>query len=161
MLTKKIYSVVVIGLLLVGGLFAQPGPGPMQGQFGNMPMLRGLDLTAEQLNSVLDIRLDMQKKMIAMQGDLQKLQKDFRLMVIDEKVSDKQLEKQLQKIHDLKLKMALERAKHHRQIRSLLTDAQKKKFDTMFLMGHKGKKGCRPMMQPGMKMGPKGFPPRP
>ena len=92
--------------------------------------------------------------MLTMQGDLQKLQKDFRLMVINEKVSDKQLENQLRKIHDLKLKMALERTKHQRKIRSLLNDEQKKKFDSMFLAGPKPHRGAKARIKRHMKNKP-------
>ena len=160
MLAKRILTIAVFSLLLVGGLFAQPGPGPMQNQ-PCMLMLNGLNLTDQQLSQVQNLRLELQKKMLTMQGDLQKLQKDFRLMVINENVSEKQLEKQLRKIHDLKLKMALERTKHQRKIRSLLTDEQKNKFDSMFLTRPKAKKGGRPMMKHRMKNAPQGFSPRP
>ncbi len=156
MLTKRILAIAVVSLLLMGSVFAQPGPGkmgPQQGQPG-LQMFKGLNLTDEQRSKIEDLHLEMQKKMISMQGDLQKLEKDFRLMVIDEKVSDSQLQHQLQKIHDLKLKMELERAKNHRKVRSLLTDDQKKKFDSMYLKGPQARKAARAMMKNRMKRNP-------
>ncbi len=145
MLTKKILTVALLSFLLAGGLLAQPGPGGPQG-LHPMPMLRGLNLTVEQQNQVQNLRLELQKKMLAYRGDLQKLQSELRLMVIDEKTSDKQIEKQLRKIQDLRLKMAIERTKHQRKIRALLTDEQKTLFDLHFLSGQKGHKPGPPMM---------------
>lgn len=158
MLAKRMLAITVVSLLLIGSVFAQPGPGPMGPQQGpqGIQMFKALNLTDEQRSKIEDLHLEMQKKMLSMQGDLQKLEKDFRLMVIDEKVSESQLQKQLQKIHDLKLKMALERAKNHRKIRSLLNDEQKKKFDAMYLAGPKVRKAGRAMMKHRMKRNPQG-----
>ncbi len=163
MLTKRILAITVVSLLLIGSVFAQQGPGPMAALQGHpgLQMFKALNLTDEQRSKIEDLHLEMQKKMLSMQGDLQKLEKDFRLMVIDEKVSESQLQKQLQKIHDLKLKMALEKAKNHRKIRSLLTDEQKKKFDSMYLSGPKLRKAGRAKMMRRMKPGPKHHPQRP
>ncbi|NOX90690.1 MAG: Spy/CpxP family protein refolding chaperone [Calditrichaeota bacterium] len=144
MLYKRILSLVVITLLTVGVLTAQPQPGPQMPPPG-APMLKALNLTDEQRDQIADFRLELQKKMVAMRGDLQKLQSEYRLMLIDDKVSEKELQKQLQKIGDLRIKMALERAKNQRKIRSLLTDVQKKKFDAMILAGPKGRMKARMM----------------
>jgi len=163
MLTKRILAITVVSLLFIGSIFAQPGPGPMAATQGHpgLQMFKALNLTDEQRSKIEDLHLEMQKKMLSMQGDLQKLEKDFRLMVIDEKVSESQLQKQLQKIHDLKLKMALEKAKNQRKIRSLLTDEQKKKFDSIYLSGPKLRKAGRAKMMRRMKPGPKRQPQRP
>ncbi len=139
MFAKRAILIAIISLFLLGTVIAQPGPKP-QPNYPFLPIFRGLNLSEDQQSKIEDLHLAMQKKMITLRGELQKLQSDFRLMVIDDKVSEGQLEKQLRKIHELKLKMDLERAKTKRKVRALLTDVQKKKFDSMYLAGPKAKK---------------------
>ncbi len=159
MSTKRFFSSIVISLFLVGAIFAQPqpaqtppmGPPPVHGK-----MLQALNLTDQQRTQIEDLHLALQKKMVALRADLQKLRADYKLMLIDPKVSESRLKGQLQKIADLRVKMGLERAKTQRKIRSLLNSEQQKKFDAMILSGPKGKKMMKnKMMHHSGRMAPR------
>lgn len=142
MLAKRILSVAVMSLLLVTAIFAQPtpmqkmqAPNPPQA-----PMYRALNLTDQQRSQIEDLHLALEKKLTPLRADLQKLQADYKLMLVDPKVSEASLEKQLKKIADVRTQMALERAKNQRKIRSLLNHEQKKKFDAMILKGPRARR---------------------
>ncbi len=140
---KRIFipSLALIVFLTAGSLFAQP-PG-MKGNMPPAPNFRqgaALDLSAEQQTKIDKLRLDLQKMAAPLQADVQSLQTAYRLMIIDPKVSESQLKAQLSKISAKRQALALQRAKHQRQVRSLLTDEQKVKFDQRIISGH-GKKG--------------------
>ncbi len=138
MLIKRFTLIMTISLFLLSGLFAQPGMMPQQPKAPHHANM--LNLTEEQQNQIREFRLEMQKKVVGLRGDLDKLQSELKLMIIDDKVSEKQLEKQLRKINDVKLKIELARIDNQRKVRSILTDDQKKQFDAMLLSGKKGKK---------------------
>ena len=160
MLAKRLLSIVVVSLFLVSAIFAQPQPGqnpPMGPPPAHGKMYQALNLTDQQRSQIEDLHLALEKKMIPLRADLQKLNADYKLMLIDPKVSESALKAQLQKIADLRIKMALERAKNQRKIRSLLNAEQKKKFDAMILNGPKHKKMMgRQMMHRPSKMAPRG-----
>lgn len=160
MLAKRLLSIAVVSLFLVSAIFAQPQPGqnpPMGPPPAHGKMFQALNLTDQQRGQIEDLHLALEKKLIPLQADLQKLNANYKLMLIDPKVSESSLKAQLQKIADLRVKMALERAKNQRKIRSLLNDVQKKKFDAMILSGPKQKQMMkhRMMHRPG-KMAPRG-----
>ncbi len=146
MLAKRMLSVVVMSLFLATAIFAQPMP---QQKAPNPPagrMFNALNLTDQQRSQMEDLHLSLEKTLIPMRADLQKLNADYKLMIIDPKVSETDLKKQLQKMAGLRINMALERAKNQRKIRSLLNTEQKKKFDAMILSGPKAKRMGRKMM---------------
>ena len=143
MFAKRLLSVIVLSLFLTGAIWAQPQPAqnpPMGPPPAPMKMYRGLNLTDQQRSQIEDLHLALQKKLVTQRADLQKLNAEYKLMLINPKVSESSLKAQLQKIADVQVKMKLERAKTQRKIRSLLNDEQKKKFDAMILSGPKGKK---------------------
>ncbi len=157
MLAKRILSIFVISLFLVSAIFAQPQPGqnpPMGPPPEHGQMYKALQLTDQQRSQIADLHLALQKKLLPMRADLQKLQSEYKLMLINDKVTDNKLKAQLQKISDLRAKIAFEEAKTKRKIRSLLNDEQKKKFDAMVLRGPKAKKMMhkRIMHRPGKPM---------
>ncbi len=148
---KRIFisSLALIVFLTAGSLFAQP-PG-MKGNMPPKPNFRqgaALDLSAEQQTKIDKLRLELQKMAAPLRADVQSLQTAYRLMIIDSKVSESQLKAQLAKISAKRQALALQRAKHQRQIRSLLTDEQKVKFDQRIISGHgkKGRKGHKGQM---------------
>lgn len=170
MFAKRVLSTIIAGLFLATALFAQPSaPTPVpKGTAPVMPgprMYAALNLTDQQRAQIDDLHLALQKKMIALRANLQKLNAEYKLMLIDPKVSEKGLKAQLQKIADVRLQMALERAKNVRKIRSLLNAEQQKKFDA-FILSKKharrphGHKKMIPAHRPGQRMHrmpPKGF----
>jgi len=169
MFAKRVLSTIIAGLFLATALLAQP-PVPTPAPKGTPPVMPGprmyaaLNLTDQQRAQIDDLHLALQKKMIALRADLQKLNAEYKLMLIDPKVSEKGLKAQLQKIADVRLQMALERAKNVRKIRSLLNAEQQKKFDAFVLSRKSGRRphGHKKMMpaRPGQRMyrmPPKGF----
>ncbi len=134
-------GLTLIVLLTAGSLFAQP-PG-MKGNMSPAPNFRQgavLGLSAEQQTKIDKLRLEHQKMTAPLRADVQSLQTAYRLMIIDPKISESKLKAQLSKISAKRQALALLRAKHQRQVRSLLTDEQKVKFDQRIISGH-GKKG--------------------
>lgn len=145
-----ILSLAAFVLLSVSAIFAQQG----QGMRGTMPdgdrpgFEKGaLDLTEEQQTKISKMRLEMQKQMTPLRSKVQTLRSEYKLMIIDEKISEADLKSKLDEISGLRKDMALKRAKHQRQVRSILTDEQKVKFDQRILSGRKhamkGKRGFR------------------
>ncbi len=169
MFAKRVLSTIIAALFLATALFAQP-PAPAPTPKGTAPVMPGprmyaaLNLTDQQRAQIDDLHLALQKKMIALRADLQKLNAEYKLMLIDPKVSEKGLKAQLQKIANVRLQMALERAKNVRKIRSLLNAEQQKRFDAFVLSKKRGRRphGHKKMMpaRPGQRMHrmpPKGF----
>lgn len=131
-----IVSLVLVFMISTTSLMAQPR------QFGGRGMhcqqANILDLTEEQQLQFDKLRLAHQKAMIPLREQLQALRSDYRLMIIDENASKGDLEKQLDKIAGVRKDMGLQRAEHQRQLRALLTDAQKVKFDAHILSKKRG-----------------------
>jgi len=159
MQTTKFFALLLTGLFLSASLMAQPPMRQMQGMApGVQPagkMMIQLQLTDKQQAQIAKLRLAFQKEMLPLRDQVHSLRTQYRLMVIDSKFSTADLRKQLNKISTLREKMALKRAEHQRQIRSLLTDEQKVKFDQHFLAGPKmNKKGRRGGMHKPFGMRP-------
>ncbi len=148
--------------ILTGSLLAQPrqaGAGPMQPPMKQMMGQRilgtkMLGLTADQQKKVDALRLDFQKKMLPLRDEVRALQNSYKLLIIDDKASEGKLKAQLQKISAKRQEMALLRAKHMREVRSLLTDEQKIKFDQHILSSKKDafKKHVKRNKRPGRSM---------
>lgn len=148
MKTTKFFALLFSGLLLAASLMAQPPMSQFKGRQPGQPpagkAMAQLQLTDKQQSQIAKLRLDMQKEMLPLRDQVHSLQTQYRLMVIDPKVSKADLQKQLNKISAVRQKMALKRAEHQRQVRSLLTDEQKLKFDQHFLSApKKGRMGRR------------------
>ncbi len=160
MLAKRFFSFIIVSLFLVSTTFAQPmpvqnppmGPPPQP----HSQMYRALNLTDQQRSQIEDLHLTLQKKLVPLRADLQKLRSEYKLMLINDKVSESKLKAQLQKISDLRAQMAFEQAKTKRKIRALLNSEQKKKFDAMILSGPKAQKMLkRKMMHRPSRMAPR------
>jgi len=150
-------------LLLAAAIgFAQPRrfqqnddfvPGQGQGR-----AFAALNLTDEQQTKIDNLFLEFQKEMTPLRDKIRTLRNEYRLLVIDDKASTSFLQKKLDEISDLREKMELKRAEHHRQVRALLTDDQKVKFDAGFLNGRGPGRGGRGGMGRHPRMG-QGFGP--
>ena len=124
--------------------FGQRMPMELRGERGpRMQRMNFLELSETQQKQIEKLRLEFQKKISPLQDKARSLKNAYRLMVIDEKVSESGLKNQLKKISSIRQELALKRAMHKRQVRSLLTEEQKVKFDQQFLSGPKpGKRGA-------------------
>ncbi len=118
----------------------QPPIGPRGNCRPMMQKMNFLQLTEKQQQQIDKMRLEFQKEVLPLRDKVQSLRNEFKLMIVDEKVSKSGLKKQLEKISAAKQEMALKRAQHQREVRKLLTDDQKVKFDQHIISGHKGGK---------------------
>lgn len=141
-----ISSITLIVVLTVSSVFAQrPGfaqDRQMGPRFQQFQQGTYLNLTADQQTQIDKLRLEHQKGVTLLRDEVRSLHTAYRLMIVDDKVSEANLKKQLNKISAKREILALNRAKHQRQVRALLTDEQKVKFDQHILSG-RGAKGQR------------------
>lgn len=145
---STILTLILFSALSFGNLFAQRAP-RMDNDGPRAMKMAQLDLTEQQQTQIDKLRLEHQKDMTPLRDEIRSLESEFRLMIIDEKASESKLKKQAAKISTKRTEMQLMRAKHLRQVRSLLTDEQKVKFDQHILSGQKkmgraGKMNKRP-----------------
>ncbi len=155
--------ITILMLALTGLALAGDNP-PMQGRmqghrfegprFGKM-----LDLTEEQQTQIENSRLQMQKEMLPLRSELTQKRNDLKLLITSDNPNKAQIDKALEGISDVRLKMQQLRINQMLKVRSLLTDAQKQKFDMRILNGgermHRGAGNMerprrRPMPHPGM-----------
>lgn len=143
---KRTFAVLILVFSLTVGLLAQPGPrrGPGPAAVPGMAWegrgyaLNALDLTEDQEEKIDDLRLKHQKETIPLRTELDELRASYRLMVVDEKVPESEIEKNLKKQNDVLLKRRMAQTRHIRDVRSILTEEQKTRFDTHFLKKERG-----------------------
>ena len=143
---KRILIIAMITIFSIGAMAqGRPGKGdrPFRGAHADGERFRfqALNLTEEQELSIEKLRLKMQKESIPLHTELKSLHDAHRLMVIDDKASDSEIEKNLRKQNEIRTDLGLMRVKHLREVRSLLTDEQRVTFDNHYLT--KGKRGPR------------------
>lgn len=139
-----IASAVLVSLLMLlmaaGNAFARPGGG-FGGKKG-MKMLKSLNLDHQQEMAVQDLRLKLQKEMLPLKTDLTKLENDLKLEMTADSFDKNKTEKLVKEISDVRIKMGMARIMHQQDIRSLLNDSQRKKFDMHILSKKRfGKRG--------------------
>jgi len=172
-------SATLIGLatllVLAGGLLAQPAPnmerpdrpdrGPgfgtgHEGGMGSQCMKEDSDeeeccgrdelkLTDEQEAKIAKLRLDQRSKMMDLMTDMQSASNKLKKLIIAEKFDAKAVADaaaKLGKLHESKIQI---KAEHLRQIRDLLTEDQRLRFDERILNAPLG------MDRPGGPRGPK------
>jgi len=134
-----ISSLTLIILLTASSVFAQrPGFGSDRQMGPRTQYLQQgayLDLTADQQTQINKLRLDHQKEVTLARSEMRSLNTAYRLMIIDDGVSEAKLKKQIASISAKREALALKRAKHQRQVRNLLTAEQKVKFDQRVISG--------------------------
>ncbi len=152
MLTLILTSLTLVSLVQA----QQPGPPPFAPQKPGMPMMRLLNLTAEQQSQISDLRLQLQKEMLPLRSELMTKRNELKLLMTAEKPDMGKINRKIEEISKIRTEIQKKRVAHRLKIRSLLTEEQRKIFDTQILSGHHGKHhgGGHPMM-PG-KMGKKG-----
>jgi len=151
---RSIFTSLTLAIFIFTGIvWAQPGNFGQGHPMGpQMQKMNQLQLSEKQQTKMDGLRLDFQKQILPLRSELQVLKTAYKLMVIDDKVSESKLKAQLQKISAKRQEIALMRVKHTRQIRSLLTADQKTKFDQHYLSSKKrnGRKAGRMHKRPGM-----------
>jgi Spy/CpxP family protein refolding chaperone len=154
MKTKILVLVVLMGMSVV--MFAQPGAGkemrPFHGKNGDVGMERsggpmnGLNLTDAQKEAFKQSMLAVQKQMQPLRNQLGEAEAHQKTLRTSEKPDWAAINKNIEKIGEIKTEIAKLQAKHHLEMRAQLNDEQRLKFD---MFKHQKKDGK------GMK-GPKG-----
>lgn len=151
-----ILSLIFMVALTASNVFAQrPGFDQDKPMGERFQKCNNLNLTDDQKTQIDKLRLEHQKEIIPLRNEVHSLQSEYNLLIIDDKVSEAKLKKQAENISTLRETLALKRALHQRQVRSLLTDEQKVKFDQQIISG-RGQKG--PGGRKGCAMGQDGRP---
>jgi len=151
----KILSLVLL-LGLSVAVFAQKAEnGPkndMRGQ-GHAQMMQdgkrgpaqGLNLTDAQKDAFKQSMMDMHKKIQPLRNELGEAKAHQKTLMTAEKPDVSAINKNLEKIGEIRVEMVKIQVKHRLDMRAQLTDEQRLKFDMMKgKMGHeKGEKGMR------------------
>ncbi len=164
---KHITSIIIAVLFLAGSAIAQPpaqegqGKGPMWGHHPpDAPMpphwaeCKGLKLTDEQQTQIQSLKLKHQRAMVELQTDVASLRGKLKLLITDDSFKEKEVNgivDKLAKAHQKRIQM---KVKHLREVRDILTDDQKVRFDQKILSGGLGfGHGPGHGMGAGMKQG--------
>ncbi len=92
---------------------------------------KGLDLSDEQKEQIEEIRFESQKAVLPVQNELREKQAQLRSLTSGEEADFGKAEDVVREIGDLKTELQLIRLNTRQEVRNLLTDEQKLKFDTM------------------------------
>jgi len=128
-------------LMIVGlGVYAQPGINKeiriMRGPQNNMAMradhqemAKALNLTDEQKESFKKIMLAMHKEILPVRNEIGEAVAHQKTLVSAEKPDLTAINKNIDRIGALKIELAKIEIKHRLEMRALLTDEQRLKFD--------------------------------
>ncbi|MFA6403896.1 MAG: Spy/CpxP family protein refolding chaperone [Salinivirgaceae bacterium] len=139
----------LLGLIILIALStsAQPGnnancPRKGQNQGENFKerkadrMAEMLSLTEEQTKQIEKLQLENQKKMLPLRNDLNEKQARMKTLETAETPDLKAINSLIDEMAVIKTKMAKDRAANHQEVRKLLNEEQRIKFDM-----HAGKRG--------------------
>jgi len=156
----KILSIVLL-LSLSVAVFAQKTENgskkQMRGQDHGQMMqndnrgpAQGLNLTDTQKDAFKQSMMAMRKQMQPLRNELGEVKAHQKTLMTAEKPDVSAINKNIEKIGEIRVEMAKIQTKHHLDMRAQLTDEQKLKFDMMKgKMGHD--KGFKGMNHRGMQ----------
>lgn len=170
MKAKVLVLSMLMGISVV--IFAQPPRAgkvmrPALGSNGEVGMpnergpANGLNLTDAQKDAFKKGMFELQKQLQPLRNELGEAEARQRTLTTVDKPDMGAINKNIEKIGDLKTEMAKLQVKHHLDMRAQLTDEQKLKFD-MFkhqmrekagMKGHKGPKAMKGKRGPNAPMG--------
>ena len=166
---KHITSIIIAVLFLAGSAIAQPpaqagqgkgfmrGPGPNAPMGPHMALCKGLNLTDEQQIQIQNLKLKHQRAMVELQTDVASLRGKLKLLITDDSFKEKEVNGIVDKLAKAHQKQMQMKVKHLREVRDILTDEQKVRFDQKILSGRLGfGHGPGHGMGPGMERGPMG-----
>jgi Spy/CpxP family protein refolding chaperone len=148
---KRTSGLIALMLLFATVISAQPnagsnGPkGDQRGKRGNMEqgdclrqdrMEAYLELSDEQKTSIEALKLTHQKKMLPLKNELNEKKARMKTLQTAETPDMKAINSLIDEMGAIKTKIAKEKATQHQDIRKLLTEEQRIKFDL-----HAGNKG--------------------
>jgi Spy/CpxP family protein refolding chaperone len=129
---KKL-SLALIAMTVI--VMAQPGPErDLEGS--REKFSDKLNLTEKQEDQIAALRSDFQLKMIDLNADLQKLELKLKAKVHTDDPDRNAIHKAVDKISEKEGEIQKLRLDHRLEVRSLLTDEQRKTFNSMPMMIH-------------------------
>ncbi|NOQ25279.1 MAG: periplasmic heavy metal sensor [Bacteroidales bacterium] len=148
MKTQKIkkVSVIIIAVLMIAGsnLYAQQGRNnARQGQNVDQKQSCQMipDLTEDQESKIESLRLEKMKEMTAFRNQVNELKAKKQTLMTSDNSDSKEINTVIDQMTDIHNKMMKASAKHHQDVRNLLTDDQKVIFDSKPMRGHGHGKG--------------------
>ena len=142
MKTQKLIAVNAVVLVLVGMMFTNSyaqrgkGMGP-RGTFGECRMIDQMpDLTDAQKEKIEHIRTMHLKEINNLRKDIRIKQAELENLQSSDDAVLQDIEKKIQEVGEIKIKMHKEMAAMHFEIRNELTDEQKVHFDTRGMGPH-------------------------
>lgn len=93
-------------------------------------MMSILDLSAEQRDQVKEVRLNNQKGMLPFRNAMQEKNAKLRTLTTADNYDEEAVKELISEIADLRSAMLTMQIAHRQQIRELLTEEQRIKFDT-------------------------------
>ncbi|MDR9417969.1 Spy/CpxP family protein refolding chaperone [Gracilimonas sp.] len=109
-------------------------------------MMRMLDLTEEQREQIKEIHLKGQKEMLPLRNQIREHRAKLQTLTTGDNYDENSVSELVNEMSELHAKMMLKRISHRQEIRELLTDEQRIKFDTF----HMRNKANKPHMMRGM-----------
>lgn len=116
--------------LFTGNLLAQPPDRPQQQKPSPTRML---DLTEEQQAKIQTLRLQLEKDLLPLRSKLPALDADLRAATTAEKFDESKVRSIVEQMQKLHTEMQMKEILHGQAVRSLLTPAQREKFDLRIL----------------------------
>ena len=135
---KNKVLITALMMLLVGGFtFAQDKDEfyKWKGQKENCDMERQRgpripDLTEEQETKLKEIRVEFGKEVLPLQNQMKEAEAKLRTLTTVENTDINAIDKQIEKIGDIRVQMEKKQARMEQEIRKLLTEEQRLFFDT-------------------------------
>lgn len=104
---------------------------------------RYLDLSEDQQNQINDLHLQLQKELLPLKSEIEKLHNEMKLEMTAEKFDESKVKKLNEQISNLQKEIKLKHLLNRRAVRDLLTPEQQKRFDVHLLSDKKGNWGER------------------
>lgn len=163
----KMMSTMLIGVFMVGTVMAAPQGGQNRGPdgAGNGPdmdeppvMIEALSLTDAQIQTLKKNKISKQREMIKLRSGLEEARLDLAEAMMDNKPNRGKIEKIAARIGKLEEKKVLQHADSLIELKSVLTEEQLQKLDSMMMLrgGPEGGFGHEMGMKPGKKGKKKG-----
>lgn len=142
MKTHKLLPLITCLLLIGTTAMAQPAQqAPRPPAAPGMRMMRALNLTQQQKDQLMNMRLQMAKEMLPLRTQLNNLRSDLKLALTADNYDQRKIEKTVDQMTDVHKKITLSMIQHLRDVRGILTPDQQKKFDLMIMSQHRGNFG--------------------
>jgi protein CpxP len=150
---KPAMITMILVLAIASQAMAQPGQRRMgdgeaprmmmQHRMGEGMMANRLGLTDEQQKRVGELRLNLQREILPLSAELQRMRTILKLEITADKYDAAKVKSLQSDIAKVMNEIGTKRIGHQRAVRELLTPEQRTKFDQHILSGPEGRRGMR------------------